>query len=59
MLWMVHNHRLPDEALCGKPEERLGKLTGDRSQQAKGKAKQVQGSAQQGLGNVQDAVRRP
>jgi uncharacterized protein YjbJ (UPF0337 family) len=41
----------------GKAEEGLGKLTGDHSQQAKGKAKQIQGSAQQGLGNVQDAAR--
>jgi uncharacterized protein YjbJ (UPF0337 family) len=32
-------------------------LTGDHSQQAKGKAKQIQGSAQQGVGNVQDAAR--
>lgn len=43
----------------GKVEEELGKLTGDRRQQAKGKARQVQGSAQQGLGKIQDAVRRP
>jgi uncharacterized protein YjbJ (UPF0337 family) len=42
----------------GEVEEGLGKLTGDRQQQAKGKAKQVQGSAQQGLGNIQAAVRR-
>lgn len=42
----------------GKVEEELGKLTGDRRQQAKGKARQVQGSAQQGLGKIQDAVRR-
>jgi uncharacterized protein YjbJ (UPF0337 family) len=43
----------------GEVEEGLGKLTGDRRQQAKGKARQVQGSAQQGLGHIQDAVRRP
>lgn len=42
----------------GKVEEGLGKLTGDREQQAKGKARQIQGSAQQGLGDIQDAVRR-
>jgi uncharacterized protein YjbJ (UPF0337 family) len=42
----------------GKAQEGLGKLTGDRSQQAKGKAKQIQGSVQQGIGNVQD-VNRP
>lgn len=43
--------------VAGKAEETLGKLTGDHSQQAKGKAKQLQGSAQQGLGNLQDATR--
>ncbi len=41
----------------GKVEEGLGKLTGDKEQQAHGKAKQVQGAAQKGLGDVQDAVR--
>jgi uncharacterized protein YjbJ (UPF0337 family) len=43
----------------GQIEEGLGKLTGDRHEEAKGKAKQVQGSAQQGLGDIQNAVRRP
>jgi uncharacterized protein YjbJ (UPF0337 family) len=41
----------------GKAEEGLGKVTGDHSQEAKGKAKQIQGSAQQGVANVQDATR--
>jgi uncharacterized protein YjbJ (UPF0337 family) len=43
----------------GQVEEGLGKLTGDRRQQAKGKVKQVQGSAQQSLADIQDADRRP
>jgi len=43
----------------GKAEEGLGKLAGDRHEEAKGKVKQVQGSAQQGLGDLQDATRRP
>jgi uncharacterized protein YjbJ (UPF0337 family) len=43
----------------GQVEEGLGKLTGDRHEEAKGKVKQVQGSAQQGLGDIQDAGRRP
>jgi uncharacterized protein YjbJ (UPF0337 family) len=43
----------------GKAEEGLGKLTGNRQQQAKGKARQIKGVAQEGLGNVQDAVRGP
>ena len=43
----------------GQVQEGLGKLTGDRHEEAKGKVKQVQGSAQQGLGDLQDATRRP
>ena len=43
----------------GKVEEGLGKLTGNRRQQAHGKVKQVQGDAQKGLGDIQDAVRGP
>jgi uncharacterized protein YjbJ (UPF0337 family) len=43
----------------GQVQEGLGKLTGDRHEEAKGKVKQVQGSAQQGLGDVQNAIRRP
>ena len=41
----------------GKAQEELGKLTGNESQQDKGKAKQIKGSAQQGLGNIQDVLR--
>lgn len=43
----------------GKVEETLGRLTGNRKQQAKGDVRQVQGEAQQALGDVQDAVRTP
>ena len=43
----------------GKVEEGLGKLTGNRRQQAHGKVKKVQGDAQKGLGDIQDAVRGP
>jgi uncharacterized protein YjbJ (UPF0337 family) len=43
----------------GQVQEGLGKVTGDRHEEAKGKVKQVQGSAQQGLGDLQDATRRP
>jgi uncharacterized protein YjbJ (UPF0337 family) len=42
----------------GKLEEGLGKLTGNTQEQARGKVRQVQGSAQQGLGDVEDAVRK-
>lgn len=43
----------------GTIEEGLGRLTHNREQQARGKAKQVQGIAQKGLGDVQDAIRGP
>lgn len=43
----------------GKLLAGLGKLTGNRTMQAKGKAKQAQGDAQHGLGKIQDAIRRP
>ena len=43
----------------GEVEEGLGKLTGDRHQEAKGKVKQVQGSAQQSVADIKDAGRRP
>jgi uncharacterized protein YjbJ (UPF0337 family) len=43
----------------GKVEAGLGRLTGNKQQQAKGKARQVKGAAQNGLGDVQDAVRKP
>lgn len=42
----------------GKVEETVGKLTGDRHEEAQGKIRQIQGKAQQGLGDVQDAIRR-
>jgi uncharacterized protein YjbJ (UPF0337 family) len=45
--------------VSGTIEEGLGKLTHNRKQQARGKARQVQGAAQNGLGNVQDTVRGP
>ena len=43
----------------GQVEEGLGKLTGDRHEEAKGKVKQVQGNTQQSLADIQDAGRRP
>jgi uncharacterized protein YjbJ (UPF0337 family) len=43
----------------GQVEEGLGKLTGDRHEEAKGKVKQVQGGAQQSVADIQDAGRRP
>jgi uncharacterized protein YjbJ (UPF0337 family) len=43
----------------GKVEEGLGKVTGNKQEQARGKARHVQGDAQKGLGDIQDAVRKP
>jgi uncharacterized protein YjbJ (UPF0337 family) len=43
----------------GQVEEGLGKLTGDRHEEAKGKVKQAQGSAQESLGDLQGAARIP
>jgi uncharacterized protein YjbJ (UPF0337 family) len=43
----------------GQVEEGLGKLTGDRRQETKGKVKQVEGSAQQSVADIQDAGRQP
>jgi uncharacterized protein YjbJ (UPF0337 family) len=34
------------------------KRVGDKQQEARGKARQLQGDVQKGLGDVQDAVRR-
>jgi len=42
----------------GTVEEGLGKATGNKQGQARGKARQVQGDAQKGLGDIQDAVRK-
>jgi uncharacterized protein YjbJ (UPF0337 family) len=43
----------------GQIEEGLGKLTGDRREEAKGKVKQVEGSAQQSVADIQNAGRNP
>lgn len=42
----------------GKVEEAAGKVSGDRKLESRGKVKQVQGVAQEGLGDVQDAIRK-
>ena len=41
----------------GKVEEAIGKVTGDREEEAKGKIRQVQGDAQHGVADVGDAIR--
>jgi uncharacterized protein YjbJ (UPF0337 family) len=42
----------------GTANEGVGKLTGDKKLETKGKVQKVQGKAQDGLGDVQDAVRK-
>jgi uncharacterized protein YjbJ (UPF0337 family) len=42
----------------GTVREGVGKLTGDRKLETKGKVQKVQGKAQNGLGDVQDAIRK-
>lgn len=41
----------------GKIEEEAGKLTGDRSRQAKGLKHQAEGKVDKGIGHVKDAAR--
>jgi uncharacterized protein YjbJ (UPF0337 family) len=42
----------------GTVKEVAGKLTGNKTLEAKGKIQKVQGKAQDGLGDVQDAIRK-
>jgi len=42
----------------GTVNEGVGKLTGDKKLEAKGKVQKVEGKVQDGLGDVQDAVRK-
>jgi uncharacterized protein YjbJ (UPF0337 family) len=42
----------------GTVNEGVGKLTGDRKLEAKGKVQKVQGAVQDRLGDVQDTVRK-
>jgi uncharacterized protein YjbJ (UPF0337 family) len=42
--------------VAGKLQQRVGELTGNKTQQAKGVAKQVEGKLQKGAGNVEQAL---
>ena len=42
----------------GQVEEAIGKVTGDRQTEAKGKVRQAQGTAQQAVGNVLNTVHK-
>lgn len=48
---------------AGEAQEQLGKLTGNRRQEARGHAKEQEGKAQKKVGDVKDAahkiVRKP
>ncbi len=42
--------------VAGKVQEKVGQLTGNKTQQAKGLAKQVAGKVQKGVGNVEQSL---
>lgn len=42
--------------VAGKVQEKIGQLTGNKTQQAKGAAKQVEGKFQKGVGNVEQSL---
>jgi uncharacterized protein YjbJ (UPF0337 family) len=42
--------------VTGKVQQKVGELTGNKTQQAKGLAKQVEGNVQKGVGNVEQAI---
>ena len=44
--------------VAGKVQEKVGQLTGNKTQQAKGAAKQVEGKVQKGIGNVEQSLDR-
>jgi len=44
--------------VAGKVQEKVGELTGSKTQQAKGVVKQVEGKVQQGVGNVEKALEK-
>jgi uncharacterized protein YjbJ (UPF0337 family) len=42
--------------VAGKVQQKVGELTGNKTQQVKGAAKQVEGKLQKGAGNVEEAL---
>lgn len=40
----------------GKAQEHIGRITGDRDQEAKGEANQVEGKVQKKVGDVKEAL---
>ena len=43
--------------VTGNVKEGVGRMTGDRSEVARGQARQVKGELQQGVGDVKESVR--
>jgi len=44
------------KGVAGKVQQKVGEVTGSKTQQAKGLAKQVEGKVQKGAGNVEEAM---
>ena len=44
--------------VAGKVQQKVGQLTGNKTQQLKGAVKQVEGKLQKGVGNVEQALDR-
>ncbi len=42
--------------VAGKVQQKVGQLTGNKTQQFKGAAKQVEGKVQKGVGNVEQVL---
>ena len=42
--------------VAGKVQQKIGELTGNKTQQVKGVGKQVEGKVQRGAGNVEQAL---
>jgi uncharacterized protein YjbJ (UPF0337 family) len=43
--------------IAGKAREKIGSVTGNRSEQAKGVGNQAEGKLQKGIGDLKNAVR--
>jgi uncharacterized protein YjbJ (UPF0337 family) len=44
------------KGVAGKVQQKVGEVTGSKTQQAKGLAKQVEGKVQKGVGDVEEAM---
>ena len=42
--------------VAGKVQQKVGEITGNKTQQVKGAAKQVEGKLQKGAGNIEQAL---